>query len=103
MFDPRFHPNSADLGSQSSQAPHSRHAILLAAYKARRRERLALERKAARTANRSAWRKVAAALGTFAARLVVGTCRRASDCIGRFDQKTTTPNDAPGPTLRRVA
>jgi hypothetical protein len=68
MFDPSFHPNSALLGSQSSQAPHSRHAILLAAYKARRRERLALERMAARTANRSAWRKFAAALGTLAAR-----------------------------------
>jgi hypothetical protein len=75
MFDPSFHPNSALLGSQSSQAPHSRHAILLAAYMARRRERLALERTAARTANRSAWRKFAAALGTLAARLAVGTCR----------------------------
>ena len=98
MFDPGFHPNSPLLGSQPSQAPHSRHAILLAAYMARRRERLALERMAARTANRAAWRKFAAALGAFAVRLAVGTCRRASDCIGRFDQKTTPPND-----LRRVA
>lgn len=85
MFDPSFHPNSPLLGSQSSQAPHSRHAILLAAYMARRRERLELERMAARTANRAAWRKFAAALGTLAARLVVGTCRRASGGIGRFD------------------
>jgi hypothetical protein len=75
MFDPSFHPNSADLGSQSSQAQRSRHAILLAAYMARRRERLELEQMAARTANRSAWRKFAAALGTLAARLVVGTRR----------------------------
>jgi hypothetical protein len=75
MFDPSFHPNSPLLGSQSSQAPRSRHAILLAAYKARRRERLELERMAARAANRLAWRRFAAALGTFAARLVVGTCR----------------------------
>jgi hypothetical protein len=74
MFDPSFHPNSPFLGSQSPQVPHSRHAILLAAYKVRRRERLALERMAARTANRSAWRKLAAALGTLAARLVVSTC-----------------------------
>jgi predicted lipid-binding transport protein (Tim44 family) len=75
MFDPSFYPNSPLLGSQSPQSPHSRHAILLAAYKAKRRERLALERTAARAANRSAWRKFAAALGTLAARLVVGTCR----------------------------
>jgi len=75
MFDPSFHPNSPLLGSQSSQAPYSRHDILLAAYKARRRERLALERMAARSANRAAWRKFAAALGTFAVQLVVGTCR----------------------------
>lgn len=75
MFDPSFYPNSALLGSQSSQPPHSRHGILLADYMARRRERLALERMAARTANRSAWRKLAAALGTLAARVVVGTRR----------------------------
>jgi hypothetical protein len=68
MFDPGFHPNSALLGSQSSQVPRSRHAILLAAYNVRRRERLALERMAARTANRSAWRKFATALGTLVAR-----------------------------------
>ena len=75
MFDPSFHPNSADLKSRSSQSPHSRHAILLAAYMARRRERLALEQMAARTAHRAAWRKFAAALGTLAARLAVGTRR----------------------------
>jgi hypothetical protein len=75
MFDPSFHPKSPLLGSQSSQAPRSRHAILLAAYKMRRRERLELERMAARTANRAARRLFAAALGMFAARLVVGTCR----------------------------
>jgi hypothetical protein len=75
MFDPSFHPNSPLLGSQSSHAPRSRHAILLAAYMARRRERLELEQMAARTANRAAWRKFAAALGTLAARLAVGTCR----------------------------
>jgi hypothetical protein len=75
MFDPSFHPNSPLLGSQSSHAPRSRHAILLAAYKVRRRERLELERMAARAANRLAWRRFAAALGSLAARLVVGTCR----------------------------
>lgn len=103
MFDPSFHPNSPLLGSQSSQAPHSRHAILLAAYKVRRRQRLDLERMAARNADRAAWRKFAKALGTLAVRLAVGTCRRASGYIGRFDQKTTPTNDASGPTLRRVA
>lgn len=75
MLDPGFHPSSAVLGSLSSRPPTSRHGILLADYMARRRERLTLERMAARTAYRSAWRKLAAALGTLAARLVVGTRR----------------------------
>lgn len=75
MFDPSFHPNSPLLGSQSSQAPRSRHAILLAAYMARRRERLEFEQMAARTAHRAAWRKFAAALETLAAWLAAGTRR----------------------------
>jgi hypothetical protein len=75
MLDPGFHSNSALLGSLSSRPPTSRHGILLADYMARRRERLTLERMAARTSDRSAWRKLASALGTLAARLVVGTRR----------------------------
>lgn len=75
MLDPGFHANSALLGSQNSRPPTSRHGIRLADYMARRRERLTLERMAARTANRSGWRKLAAALVTLAAWLVAGTRR----------------------------
>jgi len=75
MFDPSSHSNRALLGSQSSQPPNSRNGILLAAYMTRRHERLALEQIAAQAAKRSTWRKFAAALGTLAARIVVGTWR----------------------------
>lgn len=75
MWDRSFYQSSAHLGAQFPQPPHSRHGILLAAYKAERHKRLVLERMAARTANRSIRRKFAALLRTLAAAMVVGTRR----------------------------
>ena len=87
MFDPSFHPNSPLLGSQSSQAPYSRHGILLAAYKARRRERLALEQMTARTAKLSGWCKFAATLGMLAARPEQALSLLAGSLSGRYGRK----------------
>lgn len=60
MWNHCFYQDSTLHGLPLPQSPHSRHGILLASYTARRHERLALERIAARAASRSFRRKFAA-------------------------------------------